>query len=229
MAGCRQRRRQIDRGRGLADAALLIGDGDDPGAMRDRNDSGPASTVGEAHGQPVASEERPPADRKGSGGATHVIVQRLRARVNSSVDPLALGKQADRCRGRETAAARSSNRSSGAQARAVTTSTGCGGTASTRQGRSRHGSLGHARGLAQKRALFANPPRPARHRATPRIASTSPGKPGAAAEIDQALRPFGTKAAAAAPNSRMCRRHRSAIVSRPTRLMRADHRVSSSA
>ena len=62
--------RQIDGGRGLADAALLIGDGDDPSAAQDRNGARLNLSRGEAHGLPVASEERPPRIGNGFGTVT---------------------------------------------------------------------------------------------------------------------------------------------------------------
>ena len=53
----RQRRRQVDRSRRLADAALMIGDRDNPGPANFRNNARQDFNRGEAHGLPVASEE----------------------------------------------------------------------------------------------------------------------------------------------------------------------------
>ena len=57
VPGGGQRRREIDRGRRLADAALLVGERDDAGAARGRDGARLRLKPGEAHGRPVASEE----------------------------------------------------------------------------------------------------------------------------------------------------------------------------
>ena len=57
VAGGRQRRREIDRGRRLADPALLVGERDDTGAARAGSGARLRLKPGEAHGRPVASEE----------------------------------------------------------------------------------------------------------------------------------------------------------------------------
>ena len=104
------------------------------------------------------------------------IVQDLRASVNSSSTRSPL-RNRQTLSGPRNGAARSSSRASGAQARAVTTST------ATRRhclDPARHGSrraLRSTRAASRRKAAFARSPRPAGHRGTPRIASTRPGNP----------------------------------------------------
>ena len=221
-----QRGRQIDRGRGLADPALLVGDGDDPGAACGRKRRRPASTpvrLTATWDQPMQTQNHPP--RIGDALVTRRNHCPVFARQGQFfLGALAFWQQADGA-GAEKRPGQTSSRSSGAQARAVTTSTGCGGSAAIRHGRIVTLALGDPRRLAQKRGICANRPRPARPRA--RRGSPAPGpetrrrcrdRPGFARHRESS----GSNCA----ESRMCRRHRSASVSRPTRLMRSDQRVS---
>src|ERR1700736_5492462 len=66
MTDSRQCGCEIYCGSRFADTALLIGERDNAGAARSRDGARLRLKPGEAHGQPVASEERPPAGRTGS-------------------------------------------------------------------------------------------------------------------------------------------------------------------
>ena len=119
------------------------------------------------------------------------------------------------------------SRSSGAQPRAVTTSTACGATASIRQAR-RVTAAPAIRAASRKNVALRCRLRSARPQARR-------GSPAPARETLRRCRDRrgcarrAESAAAAAPNSRKCRRHRSASVLRPTRLMRPDQSASSAA
>ena len=105
--------------------------------------------------------------------------------------PLALGKQADRV-GAEKRLGQIEQPVERRQARAVTTSTACGGTAAMRQGRIVTVAAA-TRAASRRKAALRESASTSSTPATPRIASTRPGKPGAAAEIDQALRAVGNE------------------------------------
>ena len=187
---------------------------------------GSASAVAMLTGYLLQTKNDPP--RIGHALASvGVIVQRLRARVNSS-------STRSPFRNRHSLSAAEKRR--GKVEQPVERRAGAGSDDIHRMRRdrlnaaraNRHIGLGDARRLAQEGALCANRPRSARRRARPRIASTSPGRPAPLPRSITLRAASGTNGRSCA-ESRICRRHRSSRVSRPTRLMRADHRISRSA
>ena len=99
MPGGGQCRRQVDRGRGFADAALLVGDREDARAMGDRRRLRASLNTREAHEQPCASAERPPADRRRSDASTRSLSS-LCARGSIPALPARLSETGTRSRGR---------------------------------------------------------------------------------------------------------------------------------
>ena len=176
----------------------------------------------EAHGRPDASAERPPADRQCSGMLTHGHCPAFARQGQFLLGPLAFGKQAQRVRRRETAGRdRGAGRAAPMRARSRHRP---GAPARRRCGRG--GSSLRPRSPAPPRAetpLCANRPRPARPRA--RRGSPAPGPETRRRCRDRSgfARRSGISGRSCA-ESRMWRRHRSPSVSRPTRLIRADHR-----
>ena len=166
LAAGRQGRAQVDRRRGLANPAFLIGDRDDAAKLRGlRIDD-------DAHGGYLAAGEPSPSPRTGSG-KSRLPYARLLAPRSIHARRTVLQEKADAdVRNRS---ARTSRRGKGASARAVMTSAGHPASARCAP----HGPDRCARfpcHLAQELAL-ASIALDQIHPAHPRIASTMPGNP----------------------------------------------------
>ena len=213
---------EIDRGRGLADPALLVGDGDDARATRDRTRVRLSLSRGEAHGRPACKRRTTPR------GSDDALVHR-RASLSSVCAPAV-----------NSSAARSPLGNRQIVSGAIN---GCGqieqvGRAAPARARSRHRPDAAApprcgtarivtvaavtRAASRRKAALRESASTSSTPGTPRIASTRPGNPAPLPRSIRLCAPFGTSGCSCA-ESRICRRHRSASVSRPTRLMRADH------
>ena len=169
LAGRRERGRQIDRRGGLADPALLVGDRDDAGAARRQHGAARVEPGDRLTRDPRQIAGRRRSGRTGSASTRHRPLSRLAAPRSIPAPACSpFEEQADACPGAIKRSASVESWSSGAQARAVTTST----AASRQPSRSAQcgcitGAPVTPRRLAQEGAFAAIGSRSARHPARP--------------------------------------------------------------